>query len=96
MSKSVEFQDPENMIRGYQDGSCDSGGSVERAFCSNCGSNVRIKNPENPQIAGFTVIPIGIVDGDKSRLVPGHEFFTKSRVNWYMGVEGSSQHQSMT
>ena len=94
--QKVEFKDPESMIRVYHDSSCDSGGTVERSFCSNCGSHVRTLNKTNPWVAGLVIVPIGIIEGEKESLRPVAEYYVKRRAGWQSGLDGAEQSQAMT
>ncbi|KAH8678309.1 Mss4-like protein [Xylariales sp. PMI_506] len=92
--EQVEITDTDKVIREYKDSSCDNGGTVHRAFCSNCGSNVYITNPTNPAIIPFIIVPMGILD-EKEDTKPANEFYVKRRAEWFGGVDGSTEFQSM-
>lgn len=73
-------------MKTYEDTGADSGRIVKRLFCGRCGSSlcgIRVGLDE------FSIVPIGILDGDKSDLKPQFEFFGRSKVSWVAPVEGS-------
>ncbi|KAI9896941.1 hypothetical protein N3K66_007963 [Trichothecium roseum] len=103
--RTVEIDDPETAVRGYDDKSCDNGGTVRRSFCSRCGANVCIVNLTNPAIRDFVIVPMGIVDEEEedqegqdegASSKPGSEFYVKRRVGWFPGVEGAKEFQGMS
>lgn len=53
----------EDTIRGYDD-TADSGETITRHFCSNCGSSLFNTNKKNPQFAGLVVVATGTIEDD--------------------------------
>ncbi|KAI0095849.1 glutathione-dependent formaldehyde-activating, GFA [Nemania sp. FL0031] len=86
-TSEVTFSESESSImKTYNDTSAESGRIVKRLFCGRCGSPVcGIREG----FEEFTILPIGILDGDKSDLKPQYEFFHKSKVDWIAPVPGS-------
>ncbi|KAI6351895.1 hypothetical protein MCOR25_009689 [Pyricularia grisea] len=87
----VEYNDPESMMRTYSDTATDSGNTVGRSFCANCGSPVRGDSSKFP---GFLILPVGCVDGgdaDKADLRPTAEYFCISKAAWLPQVEGTEK-----
>ncbi|KAI1110174.1 glutathione-dependent formaldehyde-activating, GFA [Nemania sp. NC0429] len=86
-SSDITFSESEpSIIKTYDDTSAESGRIIKRLFCGRCGSalcGIRVGLDE------FTVVPIGILDGDKSDLKPQFEFFHKSKVDWVAPIEGT-------
>ncbi|KAH8162164.1 hypothetical protein CIB48_g6099 [Xylaria polymorpha] len=75
-----------SIIKTYDDATPESGRIVKRLFCGRCGS------PLGGIRTGFediSIVPIGILDGDKSDLKPQFEFFHKSKVEWIAAVVNS-------
>lgn len=73
-------------MRTYNDTSPESGRVVKRLFCGRCGSAL---GGVREGMEDMTVVPIGILDGDKSDLKPQFEFFHKSKIEWIDPVAGS-------
>ena len=69
-------------VKIYQDKDTDSGSMLERAFCSNCGSNLSIRNTTNPKMSDNIVICAGSVDGNYKDYKPQSELFTHRRHAW--------------
>lgn len=79
------------MMRTYSDKATDSGNTVGRAFCANCGSPVRGDSSKFP---GFLIVPVGCLDGsdaDKADLRPTAEYFCLSKAAWLPGLEGTEK-----
>ncbi|KAK5625790.1 hypothetical protein RRF57_001506 [Xylaria bambusicola] len=73
-------------MKTYNDTSPESGRVVKRLFCGRCGSSlggVRVGMED------MTIVPIGVLDGDRSDLKPQFEFFRKSKIDWIDSVSGS-------
>lgn len=73
-------------MKTYDDTSSESGRIVKRLFCGRCGSSlcgIRVGMDD------VSIVPIGILDGDKSDLKPQYEFFCRSKVSWVVPVDGS-------
>lgn len=85
--QEIIFSEAEpSIMKTYDDTSPESGRIVKRLFCGRCGS------PLCGIRGGFediSILPIGIIDGDKSDLQPQSEFFHKSKVDWITPVVGS-------
>ncbi|ELQ33203.1 Delta(14)-sterol reductase [Pyricularia oryzae Y34] len=91
VTRKVEYNDPESMMRTYSDKATDSGNTVGRAFCANCGSPVRGDSSKFP---GFLIVPVGCLDGsdaDKADLRPTAEYFCLSKAAWLPGLEGTEK-----
>ncbi|KAI1153379.1 glutathione-dependent formaldehyde-activating, GFA [Nemania diffusa] len=86
-TSEIIFSEAEpSIMKTYDDTSPESGRIVKRLFCGRCGS------PLCGIRGGFediSILPIGIIDGDKSDLQPQSEFFHKSKVDWITPVVGS-------
>ncbi|KAH8203380.1 hypothetical protein TruAng_002475 [Truncatella angustata] len=80
---------PPDVLKTYVDGSPLSGNTLERSFCSICGS--RVRNEATRRKGVMAVVPTGIIDGDKAGLKPRFEFFCKNREEWVAKVEGSRE-----
>ncbi len=78
-------EDP-SLLRTYEDRSPESGSVLERSFCGRCGSNVRITRRPGMD---FAVVPLGILDGDKTDLKPTLEFLCARRASWLTDIEGA-------
>ena len=60
---------------------------LERAFCSNCGSNLSIRNVKDPKMSENIVIPAGVVDDSWKDFTPQSELFTHRRHAWVPAVK---------
>lgn len=72
----------------------ETGRTLTRSFCGQCGSKVRITSSSFP---GGLVIPAGVLDGDKAAedLRPTVEFYCKHRAGWLGAHGGSEQHDAL-
>ena len=73
-------------IKIFEDKDTDSGSKLERAFCSNCGSNLHIRNVSNPKMSGNIVVCAGSVDDNYKDFSPQSELFKHRYVimkSWY-------------
>ncbi|KAI1186372.1 Mss4-like protein [Nemania serpens] len=86
-TSEVTFSESEpSIMKTYDDTSSESGRIVKRLFCGRCGSSlcgIRVGMDD------VSIVPIGILDGDKSDLKPQYEFFCRSKVSWVVPVDGS-------
>ncbi|KAI0109688.1 hypothetical protein GGR51DRAFT_558380 [Nemania sp. FL0031] len=83
--QQVAFTESEpSTLKTYEDTSPESGGVLKRSFCGKCGSPVRVQRANLP---GTLVIPIGIIDGDKSAFKPQMEFYCKGKADWVGAIE---------
>ncbi|RYP87402.1 hypothetical protein DL769_000498 [Monosporascus sp. CRB-8-3] len=81
-----------SLLRTYDDTSPESGGVLERSFCGRCGSNVRVVSRGRSE---WTVVPQGIIDGDKDDLRPRFEAFCSRRPGWLGDIEGVQKYETM-
>ncbi|RYP92807.1 hypothetical protein DL770_001087 [Monosporascus sp. CRB-9-2] len=81
-----------SLLRTYDDTSPESGRVLERSFCGRCGSNVRVVSRSQVEL---TVVPQGIIDGDKDDLRPRLEVFCARRAGWLGDVEGAQTYETM-
>ncbi|RCI14434.1 hypothetical protein L249_6168 [Ophiocordyceps polyrhachis-furcata BCC 54312] len=77
-------------LRTYHDGSCDSGGALERGFCGTCGSNMMIEHKS--KLPDKLIIPMGTSDVRPSDWVPNAEFFCKWKPTWVTTPEDSKKY----
>ena len=74
----------------YHDPNTDSGTTVIRAFCGNCGSPLYGKNPKFP---GLIAVRMGLFN-EKPK--PGMALYCKNRPEWERGaIDGSKEHETM-
>ncbi|RYP70263.1 hypothetical protein DL771_005566 [Monosporascus sp. 5C6A] len=81
-----------SLLRTYDDTSPGSGGVLERSFCGRCGSCVRVVSQQDPE---STIVPQGIIDGNKDDLWPRIEFYCVRRAGWLGDVEGAQTYETM-
>lgn len=74
-------------IKIYEDKDTDSRSKLERAFCSECGSNLYIRNVTNPKMSGNIVICGGTVDDNYKSFAPQSELFQHRRHSWVPEVK---------
>ncbi|CAF3873659.1 unnamed protein product [Rotaria sp. Silwood1] len=73
----------------YQDSKTDSGKTVQRAFCDNCGSPIYSSTPSIP---GAWIIKMGLFDDIPK---PSMEVYCKSRLSWNKPIDGAKQFDTM-
>jgi hypothetical protein len=73
----------------YHDKDTDSGATLERAFCCNCGSPIYGKNPK---FTGLIAVRLGIFDQLPK---PGMALYCKDRPNWNKTIDGVEEHEAM-
>ncbi|CAF1381517.1 unnamed protein product [Rotaria sordida] len=74
----------------YQDSNTDSGTTLERAFCGNCGSPVYGKNPK---FIDLIAVRLGLFDQLPK---PGMALYCKNRPEWDKGtIDGVQEHKVM-
>ncbi|KAI8950998.1 glutathione-dependent formaldehyde-activating, GFA [Xylaria longipes] len=81
-----------SVLKTYRDTSPESGEVLERSFCGKCGSPVRISRASQP---GLLVVPVGIIDGDKSAFKPELEFYCRGKADWVGAIEGVKTFEAM-
>lgn len=92
-TQNVTYNDPDSVIKTHVDGTGELASGIQRSFCGNCGSLIRISSINYPQ---FVSVPFGIIDSDeKADLKPTTEFFCDRRVDWVAAVEGSTKFATM-
>lgn len=74
-------------VKVYQDKDTRSGGTLERGFCSSCGSNLFMRNNGDPKMKDNIVIPAGSVDDSYKSFVPQSELFPDRRHAWVQEVK---------
>jgi hypothetical protein len=79
------------VVRIYEDKTPESGTILERSFCITCGASIKM---EKRSLPGVTLVPLGVIDGDKADLKPHTELFCRSKVAWLGDVEGASKHET--
>jgi hypothetical protein len=73
----------------YQDTETDSGTSIQRAFCGNCGSPIYTASPTMP---GVKIIKLGLFDEIPK---PSMELYCKARPVWDKPIDGTKQFDAM-
>jgi hypothetical protein len=73
----------------YQDNNTDSGTSVQRAFCGNCGSPIYTTSPKMP---GVQIIKLGLFDQIPK---PSMEVYCKGRSSWDKPIDNAKQFDTM-
>jgi hypothetical protein len=70
-------------LRTYEDRSPDSGGMIERSFCSECGSTLVAENRE--KFPGAVIVPAGTMEIDPAgeAWTPGSEYYCKRKAPWF-------------
>ena len=71
--------------RIYQDSKTDSGKSIQRTFCGNCGSPIYTASPSMP---GVQIVKLGLFDEIPK---PSMELFCKARPSWDKPIDGAKQ-----
>ncbi|CAF1048673.1 unnamed protein product [Didymodactylos carnosus] len=73
----------------YHDNNTDSGATLERAFCKDCGSSIYGKNPK---FIGLIAVRLGIFDQLPK---PGMALYCKDRSHWNKAIDGVEEHEDM-
>ncbi|KAI0391374.1 Mss4-like protein [Xylariaceae sp. FL0594] len=81
-----------SLISTYEDRSPESGDTLLRTFCARCGSPLTGQKRTRPD---RVVVPVGVLDGDKTPLRPTVEYFCRSRAGW-LGDISSGQEEGET
>ena len=83
-----------SILRTYRDNHTDSGATVERSFCGNCGSSVSTRNAE--YFPDKIIIHAGTIDAieDGKGWTPQIEAFCKRKSDW-LTVEGTEEREAM-
>ena len=82
-------------IKTYKDTDTDSGASLDRNFCSNCGSTLTIRNTSNPKMKDNIVICAGTVDDNYKDFMPQSELFPHRRHAWVPELKKKSSKPKM-
>ncbi|KAI0699843.1 Mss4-like protein [Cytidiella melzeri] len=79
-SNQIRFVKGESLLQTYEDSATVRGTTLQRKFCSNCGSSLIITSTQRADLAA---VPVGVVDGDISDIwAPKVEVFCKDRSKW--------------
>ncbi|CAF1434573.1 unnamed protein product [Adineta steineri] len=70
----------------YEDKNTDSGTTIQRAFCSNCGSSIYGKNPKS---TGPIALRLGMFDELPK---PGMALYCKRRPDWLKPIDDIDEH----
>ncbi|KAI1430112.1 Mss4-like protein [Xylaria sp. FL1777] len=81
-----------DVLKTYVDTSPESGGVLKRSFCGKCGSPVKIQKGSTPETM---VVPVGIVDGDKSTFKPDVEFYCRGKADWVGAFDNCKNFETM-
>jgi len=73
----------------YQDNNTDSGATVQRAFCGNCGSPIYTVSPN---VSGVQIIKLTLFDEIPK---PSMEIYCKSMPAWAKPIDGTKQFDAM-
>lgn len=73
----------------YQDTKTDSGTSIKRAFCGNCGSPIYTSSPT---MVGVRIFKLGLFEQIPR---PSMELYCKERPSWDKPIEGTIQFDAM-
>ncbi|KAL4790595.1 Mss4-like protein [Aspergillus venezuelensis] len=79
------IEDTKSSLKTFQDSETNSGNTVERQFCGNCGSPVVTRSPKFP---GKALIKASLFN---TIAPPSMEVFTARREKWQPAVEGAQQ-----
>ncbi|KAJ5109356.1 Glutathione-dependent formaldehyde-activating enzyme/centromere protein V [Penicillium angulare] len=78
--QNFKFTKGADDIRTYEDHATDSGATVERSFCPNCGSPLVAMNAKYPDLV---IVTYGTMElGEGQTWKPGMEFFCKRKIEW--------------
>lgn len=81
-------------VKIYVDKDTDSSSTLERAFCSNCGSSLYIRNIGNPKMSENIVVCAGTVDDAYKDFVPQSELFAHRRHSWVPEVKKKAKKET--
>ncbi|KAF2970231.1 hypothetical protein GQX73_g3398 [Xylaria multiplex] len=87
MADQVTYVESEpSLLKTFIDTSPESGDVLKRSFCGRCGSPVRVQRGCKPDTL---IVPVGIIDGDKTAFKPQAEFFCRGKANWVGDIQDS-------
>lgn len=89
LSQQFQLLAGEDLLKTYHDSRTESGGTLARSFCSNCGSPLFVTNKANPHIKDAIIVPAGTMDlgAEDDQWAPQREVFTKRRAEWLPKIE---------
>ncbi|KAH7131018.1 Mss4-like protein [Dactylonectria macrodidyma] len=79
----ISIQDARGTLKTYIDSNTESGNTIERMFCGDCGSPVFTKSPRFP---GKGFLKASLFDEISA---PAMEVFTAKRQSWQPAIEGA-------
>jgi hypothetical protein len=79
----------EDVLSTFDDTQTDSGSTVYRSFCGTCGSQLFITHSKYTDIV---VVAMGSMEGQQHGWRPEQELYSKRRLGFLHGVEGSVWH----
>jgi hypothetical protein len=82
VTQQYKIESGAEKVKIFEDKETDTGATLERAFCSNCGSNLSIRNITNPKSSGNIVVCAGTVDDNYKDFKPQSELFAHRRHAW--------------
>ncbi|CAF1140866.1 unnamed protein product [Rotaria sp. Silwood1] len=73
----------------YHDSNTDSGTTIQRTFCDNCGSPIYSTTPTMP---GVRIVKLGLFDEIPK---PSFELYCKTRPSWNKPIDDAKQFDAM-
>jgi len=82
-------------LRTYEDHSPDSGGMIERSFCSECGSSVISENKK--LFPGAWIVSAGAMEIDPAgkAWIPHAEYFCKRKAPWFQTPDDTVKYKEL-
>ncbi|KAI0521625.1 Mss4-like protein [Xylaria bambusicola] len=95
MKENFKLLQGEDSLKIYFDRSCDSGGCIERGFCTSCGSTMISENRE--KFPGAYIVPVGSMDIDPSTAdwAPKAEYYVKRKVPWIETPDNTTKYTEL-
>ncbi|GAP82654.1 putative DUF636 domain protein [Rosellinia necatrix] len=95
LKENFKFISGEDALKIYMDRSCDSGGCIERGFCSSCGSTMISENRE--KFPGAYIVPLGSMNVDPSTAgwELKAEYYVKRKTPWLTTPENTTKYEEL-
>lgn len=96
IAKNFKLLTGADTLRIYEDHAPDSGGMIERSFCTNCGSSVIAENKR--LFPGAFIVSAGAMEIDPAGKAwsPQAEYFCKRKAPWFQTPGDTTKYNEMT
>ncbi|QGA14952.1 hypothetical protein EYB26_002608 [Talaromyces marneffei] len=82
-------------LRTYHDSQTDAKVTVNRSFCTTCGSSLFITNDVSPMLEGAVIVTSGTMNLEGKEWAPKQEYYCRSRGSWVPVIEGTERNNTL-